>query len=64
MIKLTYCDRQPAFQQARAAFIEQLIQALTNRFPDDQLSIVSALTNVLDRQRLYPPSNLPGRLDQ
>ena len=61
-IKLTYCDRQPAFQQARTAFIEQLIQALTNRFPDDQLSIVSVLANMLDGQR-YPPSNLPGRQD-
>ena len=43
-------------------FTEQLIQALTKRFPDDQLSIVSALANVLDRQR-YPPSNPPGPLD-
>ena len=61
-IKLTYCDRQPAFQQAWTTFIEQLIQALMNRFPDDQLSIVSALANVLDRQK-YPPSNLPGHQD-
>ena len=61
-IKLTYCDKPPAFQQAWTVFIEQPIQALTNRFPDDQLSILSALANVLDRQR-YPPSNLPGRLD-
>lgn len=62
MVKLTYCDRQPVFKQARTAFIEQLIQALTKRFLDDQLRIVSALANVLDRQK-YPPSNPPGLLD-
>ncbi|XP_076452735.1 uncharacterized protein C17orf113-like [Babylonia areolata] len=62
-IRLTHVDREATFKAARQNFIEQLLQSLRDRFPDDQMSIVSALANIFDRQR-YPPSNpIPGPLD-
>ena len=55
-ITLTHVNHEPAYTQQRDLFIQELIDSLNNRFPDEQLSVVSALANVFDRQR-FPPAN-------
>ena len=61
-ITLTHVNREPAYTQQRDLFIQELIDSLNNRFPDEQLSVVSALVNVFDRQR-FPPANPVGPLE-
>lgn len=52
-IQLTHCDRRPTYERARGSFIQDLIDSLSARFPDDQLTILSALAKVFDAKK-YP----------
>ena len=61
-ITLTHVGREQAYTRMREVFIQELIDSLTKRFPDQQLGVVSALATVFDRQR-YPPADPAGPLD-
>ena len=59
---LTHVNHEPANTQQCDLLIQELIDSLNNRFPDEQLSVVSALANVFDRQR-FLPANPVGPLE-
>ena len=61
-ITLTHGDRgaQQTVQTVRNSFIQQLIDSLSERFPSDQVTILSAFAKLFDVDR-YPPRQ---QLDQ
>ena len=55
---LTHVDKQQQYQRVRTAFIQSLIDALRRRFPENEVTVLSALATVFDVER-YPQNDLP-----
>ena len=60
-IGLTHMDRRQAYQQERNWFIQSLIDALHARFPQAEVTVLSALAILFDVER-YPVSR--GEIDR
>ena len=58
-VTLTHSDARArqGFQRIRQQFIQELIDSLSKRFPDDQVSVIAALAKVFDVTR-YPAVGL------
>eukprot|EP00745_Piridium_sociabile_P032989 TRINITY_DN56445_c2_g1_i1.p1 TRINITY_DN56445_c2_g1~~TRINITY_DN56445_c2_g1_i1.p1 ORF type:complete len:657 (+),score=129.59 TRINITY_DN56445_c2_g1_i1:167-1972(+) len=52
-VHLTHVDRRQTFERARSAFIQELIDSFTARFPPNQISTLSAFAKIFDVER-YP----------